>query len=295
MMAYTSRYSSFSVSRQYSPYYYQSNVLDGLFNGLTLLNDGSPGNKFPVPTEYLTYNPGAATVNSSTYLETAINYSRVFDKKHAVGAMLIGTLRNYLTGNAPNLQLSLPSRNEGVSGRATYGYDNRYLFEFNFGYNGSERFAANHRFGFFPSVGAGWVVSNEKFFEPLLNTISQLKFRATYGLVGNDQIGSATDRFFYLSDINLNNGSNGSFGTNFTYSRPGIVTNRYENQDITWEQSKQTNIGMDLTVFKNFNITVDAYQQYRNNILIVRSTIPTTTWGLRQIFLQMQAGLIVRG
>jgi TonB-linked SusC/RagA family outer membrane protein len=94
--------------------------------------------------------------------------------------------------------------------------------------------------------------------------------------VGNDQIGSATDRFFYLSDVNLNNGSYGQFGTNYTYSRPGVVTYRYENQNITWERSRQTNIGMDLTVMKNFNLTVDAYQQYRDNILMVRSTIPTS-------------------
>ncbi|MFC0515518.1 TonB-dependent receptor [Mucilaginibacter angelicae] len=277
-MAYTTRYSYFTVSRQYSPYYYQSNVLNGQFNGLTLLNDGSSGSIGATPTEYLTYNqnPAANVSNSITYIETAVNYNRTFAQKHAVSGLLIGTMRNYLTGNAPTLQLSLPSRNQGVSGRFTYGYDNRYLLEFNFGYNGSERFASNHRFGFFPSVGAGWVVSNEKFFEPLLSTIDNLKFRFTYGLVGNDQIGSPTDRFFYLSDVNLNNGSNGQFGTNYIYSRPGVVTYRYENQNITWEQSRQTNLGMDLTVAKNFTLTVDAYQQKRDNILMVRSTIPTS-------------------
>lgn len=278
VMAYTTRYSYFAVTRQYSPYYYQSNVLNGQFNGLTLLNDGSSGSVGQTPTEYLTYNqnPAANISNSITYIEAAVNYNRTFAQKHAISGLLIGTMRNYLTGNAPTLQLSLPSRNQGVSGRFTYGYDNRYLLEFNFGYNGSERFASNHRFGFFPSVGAGWVVSNEKFFEPLLSTIDNLKFRFTYGLVGNDQIGSANDRFFYLSDVNLNNGSNGQFGTNYTYSRPGVVTNRYENQNITWEQSRQTNIGMDLTVAKNFTLTVDAYQQNRDNILMVRSTIPTS-------------------
>ncbi|SEM60173.1 TonB-linked outer membrane protein, SusC/RagA family [Mucilaginibacter gossypiicola] len=276
VMAYTTRYSYFTVSRQYSPYYYQSNVVNGQFNGLTLLNSGAAGSVGPTPTEYLTYSPGGSVSNSTTYIEAAVNYNRTFGQKHAVSGLLIGTMRNYLTANAPTLQLSLPSRNQGVSGRFTYGYDNRYLVEFNFGYNGSERFASNHRFGFFPSVGAGWVVSNEKFFEPLLSTIDNLKFRFTYGLVGNDQIGSSNDRFFYLSDVNLNNGSYGQFGTNYTYSRPGIVTNRYENQNITWEQSRQTNIGMDLTVAKNFTLTVDAYQQKRDNILMVRSTIPTS-------------------
>jgi TonB-linked SusC/RagA family outer membrane protein len=276
IMAYTVRYANFAVSRQTSPYYYSSNSLDGKFTGLSLINDGSIGNPFPVPTEYLTYSPGANYVNSTTYGEASLNYTRVVNDKHSLGGMLIGTFRNYLTGNATSLQLSLPARNEGVSGRFTYGYDNRYLVEFDFGYNGSERFASNHRFGFFPSIGGGWIVSNEKFFKPLLNQVSQLKFRFTYGLVGNDQIGDANDRFFYLSDINLNGGSSGNFGTNFTYSRPTVSTNRYENQDITWELSKQTNIGMDLTLFNDFTATVDAYQQNRSNILMVRSTIPSS-------------------
>ena len=276
MMAYTERYASFSVSRQVSPYYYRSNSVDGVFTGLTLLNDGSSGSVGATPTEYLTYAPGTAYVNSTTYAEAALNYSRIFDKKHSVGALLIGTIRNYLTGNAPDLQTSLPARNEGVSGRFTYGYDNRYLLEYDFGYNGSERFAANHRFGFFPSVGGGWIVSNENFFKPLSNVVNNLKLRFTYGLVGNDQIGNANDRFFYLSNVNLNGGSNGSFGTNFTYSRPTVSTSRYENDDITWERSKQTNVGMDMTLFHDLNVTVDAYHQHRSNILMVRSSIPTS-------------------
>lgn len=276
MMAYTSRYAQFSVSRQVSPFYYTSSMVDGKLGGIFLINDGSVGNPFPVPTEYLTYTPGTDQVNSTTYAEAALNYARVFNNKHSVGGMLIGTVRNYLTGNASSLQLSLPSRNEGVSGRFTYGYDNRYLVEFDFGYNGSERFASNHRFGFFPSVGGGWVVSNEKFFQPLLNTINQLKFRFTYGLVGNDQIGNAQDRFFYLSQVGLDGGSAGGFGTNFTYSRPTIYIKRYENPDITWEQSKQTNIGLDATLLHDLKLTVDAYHQYRTNILMVRSTVPTS-------------------
>jgi TonB-linked SusC/RagA family outer membrane protein len=276
MMAYTERYASFAVSRQISPYYYSPNIVDGQFTGLTLLNDGSSGSIGNAPTEYLTYAPGTALVNSTTYAEAALNYARTFAGKHAIGGLLIGTIRNYLTGNAPDLQTSLPARNEGVSGRFTYGYDNRYLVEFDFGYNGSERFAANHRFGFFPSIGGGWIVSNEKFFKPLLSVINQLKFRGTYGLVGNDQIGNAQDRFFYLSDVNLNGPSTGNFGTNFTYSRPTISTSRYENDDITWESSKQTNLGMDMTLLHDLTVTVDAYRQVRTNILMVRSSIPTS-------------------
>jgi len=276
VMAYTTRYANFTVGRQYSPYYYSANVVDGVFNGLNLINSGVTGAPGVTPTEYLTYAPGVNNVNSSMYGEAAFNYSRTFNTKHAFSGLLIGTMRDYLTGNAPSLQLSLPSRNMGVSGRFTYGYDNRYLFEANFGYNGSERFAANHRYGLFPSIGAGWIISNEKFMKAFKGTINQLKLRFTYGLVGNDQIGNVDDRFFYLSDINMNGTRKGGFGTDYSYSTPTIATNRYENQAITWETSKQTNIGLDLTVFKNLTVTVDAYQQYRDNILLVRTTIPNS-------------------
>lgn len=276
LMAYTTRYANFSVTRQVNPYYYTSNMVDGKLSGISLINDGSAGNPFPVPTEYLTYAPGDKIVNSTIYTELALNYSRVFNQKHSIGGMLIGTMRNYLTGNAATLQLSLPSRNEGVSGRFTYGYDERYLAEFDFGYNGSERFAVNHRFGFFPSVGGGWVISKERFFKPLLKTVNQLKLRFTYGLVGNDQIGNENDRFFYLSQVGLDGGAVGSFGTNFTYSRPTVYINRYENPDVTWETSRQTNLGLDATFLNDLTLTVDAYRQNRDNILMVRSTIPTS-------------------
>ncbi|MFI5139512.1 MAG: TonB-dependent receptor [Sphingobacteriales bacterium] len=268
MMAYTTRYADFQFSRSISPFYYQANSLNGAFTGLSLINTGETGAPGVMGTRYLSFNPGSSTTNATTYGEAALNYSRVFNNKHAIGALLIGTIRNYLTGNASDLQSSLPARNEGVSGRFTYGYDSRYLVEGNFGYNGSERFAANHRFGFFPSVGAGWIVSNENFFKPLHNIINQLKFRVTYGLAGNDQIGNANQRFFYLSNVNLNGGSTGSFGTLFNYSYPTVSTSQYENQDITWELTKQTNIGMDLTLFRDLEIKVDVYQKYVSNILL---------------------------
>jgi hypothetical protein len=98
----------------------------------------------------------------------------------------------------------------GVSGRFTYAYDERYFSEFNFGYNGSERFAKSERFGFFPSFGFGWYMSNEDFMSSTSDVITKLKLKSTYGLVGNDQIGSAEDRFFYISQVNLNDGVHGS-------------------------------------------------------------------------------------
>jgi len=143
-------------------------------------------------------------------MESALNYNHVFNEKHNFSGLLVYIMRQTLAANAGDLQLSLPTRNEGLSGRATYSYDNRYFGEFNFGYNGSERFYKTHRFGFFPSVGVAWTISNESFFQSLSNSITNLKIRGTYGLVGNDAIGSVTDRFFYLSETNPNDNARGT-------------------------------------------------------------------------------------
>ncbi|MFL5744413.1 MAG: SusC/RagA family TonB-linked outer membrane protein [Niastella sp.] len=268
LMAYTQRYSYFDVTRQYTPFYYQlSYDLQTKVPRLTPLNTNG--------TEYLNYSEGPKTVNTTSYLEAAVNYNRQIGQKHNVSGMLITLFRNYLAANAGSLQLSLPHRNHGVSGRFTYAYDNRYMAEFNFGYNGSERFAQNHRFGFFPSVGLAWNVSNEKFFEPL-SFISKLKLRATYGLVGNDQIGADWERFFYLSDVNMNNGNRSyGFGEMYNNTSNGISVNRYENYDITWERSYKTNVGIELGLWNSLNILVDVYRERRSNILMTRGTIPS--------------------
>ena len=268
VMAYTQRYSYFDVTRQYTPFYYELTYdLQTKEPKLTSLNTNG--------TEYLSYSEGAKTVNTTAYLEAAINYNRQIGKKHNVSGMLITLFRNYLAANSGSLQLSLPHRNNGVSGRFTYAYDNRYMAEFNFGYNGSERFAKNHRFGFFPSVGVAWNVSNEKFMEPL-SFISKLKLRGTYGLVGNDQIGKDDERFFYLSDVNMNNSGRGyTFGETYSSYSTGISVNRYENYDITWERSYKTNIGLELGLWNALNIQVDLYREHRNNILMTRGTIPS--------------------
>jgi len=274
LMTYTQRYSYFDLSRKFNPFFYGATPTDskGENYNLSLLNE----QQTPAPTEYLNYQAGARQANTTTYMEAAVNYSRIFHEKHAVGGLLVTTLRNYLTANATDLQSALPARNQGLSGRFTYGYDNKYLFEANFGYNGSERFAKNNRYGFFPSVGVAWNASNEKFFEPLKSIISNLKFRATYGLVGNDQIGDAKDRFFYLANVDLNSATAGGFGTDYSYSRPGVSILRYPNENITWEKSKTTNLGMDLSLFHSLNLVVEVYKSHRSNILMQRSYIPST-------------------
>ncbi|HTG55092.1 MAG TPA: SusC/RagA family TonB-linked outer membrane protein, partial [Niabella sp.] len=153
LMSYVRRESYLSVSRNYNPYFYNTQLTDGEVT-LLRLNGGGLGSIGTVGTEYLNFSAGARDVLATFYTEAALNYDRAFGR-HTVGGMLITTMRNYVSGNMSSLQLSLPARNQGLSGRFNYGYDNRYLAEFNFGYNGSERFAENSRFGFFPSFGVG--------------------------------------------------------------------------------------------------------------------------------------------
>ncbi len=277
-MAYIKRYSYFQVSRYYNPFYYSASLNpsdESLM--LTVLNDGGTNSVGTTGTEYLNYNEGNKTINSQMYLEAAVNYDQTYQEKHSVSGMLVMLMSSYEDGNAGSLQLSLPKKNMGLSGRFTYGYDRRYMAEFNFGYNGTEKFADNHRFGFFPSFGVAYGISNEAFFAPAKRIVSNLKLRATYGLIGNDAIGNDADRFFYLSDVNLNNSNYGaSFGQDWGYSRTGVSVSRYANYNITWEKSKQLNLGLDLQLFNSLDLVFEIYKQKRTNILQNRSYVGST-------------------
>ncbi|WP_244518963.1 TonB-dependent receptor [Parapedobacter composti] len=272
-LANTTRNAYFSVGRQYNPFYYEFRGESPLSPGTYtyyLINENQG-------TEYLDYNEGEKTVSSVFYMEAALSYNRTFNDKHALSGMLVNIMRNQLNGNAGDLQLSLPFRNLGVSGRFTYAYDSRYYAEFNFGFNGSERFYKTNRFGFFPSFGLAWSVSNEKFWEDLKPVVSNLRIRGTYGLVGNDAIGSPSDRFFYLSNVNMNSSDRShAFGRERGNSKNGISITRYSNPDITWETGYKTNIALELGLLDKLQLTADYFNEHRKNILMVRSDIPTT-------------------
>jgi TonB-linked SusC/RagA family outer membrane protein len=270
----TNRYSYFDSQNAYSPFYYSVNTYDKATDVYSLkwLNPSPTGGN--VATEYLVYQPGSTNLNTFLYLQGALDYTRTFGD-HSVSSSLIATSQQRLYANASTLFNSLPYRNLGLAGRASYSFKNRYFLEFNFGYNGTERFSASHRFGFFPTVGASWVVSNEKFWSrELTDYITRLKFRASYGLVGNDNIGS--QRFYYLSDVNLNGGNFAYFGTDNGYYRNGVRINNYENADVTWETSRQLNLGTEITLFRNLSLIAEYYRYHRYNILQTRSSIPTT-------------------
>jgi TonB-linked SusC/RagA family outer membrane protein len=267
----TSRYSFYNLERKYNPFYYTLGNYDFQSDQYTLIalnpNQG---------TEYLEYNEGNKVITNATYFEASLNYNTTIDDIHEISGMIIGISRELKYANAGDLQRSLPYRNLGVSGRFTYAFDEKYFSEFNFGYNGSERFAKSERFGFFPSFGVGWYISNENFMSAS-DVITKLKFKSTYGLVGNDQIGSAEDRFFYISQVNLNDGSMGApFGNEFTNYINGVSIDRYANDQITWEKAKMLNIGFELGLFGKIDIQADYFTEYRSNILMDRAQVPAS-------------------
>ncbi|SMC89712.1 TonB-linked outer membrane protein, SusC/RagA family [Pedobacter nyackensis] len=270
----TNRYSYFDVVRAYGSYYYGISTYDKLNNvyALNWLNE------LQGPTAHEDIRPfgGSRDVNTNLYAQATLDYSRLFNEKHNVGATLIYTMQQSLfTTNDFSVQASLPRRNIGLSGRASYAYDNRYFAEFNFGYNGSERFYKDKQFGFFPTLGLGWVISNEKFWKS--SFINKLKLRGSYGLVGNDRIGRDQDRFFYLSSVNLANGGRGaSFGFDNSYFKPGVSIDRYPNLLITWEKSYQKNLAIELSLFNKLNFVGEVYEKRTKNILQDRYSIPTT-------------------
>ncbi|WP_240903064.1 TonB-dependent receptor [Sphingobacterium sp. SGG-5] len=279
----TTRISGFDLTRAYDPFYYQ--ILPGQYDRFTdeyRLAELNP----TTGNEYIVYNPGYKTVQSSFYGEASLAYNRTFNEIHAVSGMVVGIARNSLTANASTLAASLPQRNLGLSGRLTYGYNSRYFAEFNFGYNGSEKFDRGHRWGFFPSVGLAWSIDKEDFWRgELKEVISKLKLRGTYGLVGNDEIGS--QRFFYLSEVGIGDGGNFSTGYNFNgIDHNGVLIRNYANPNIGWEIARKTNLGVEVGLFNGkIDMIADLFHEYRTNILQSRADIPAEMglWSTPQV------------
>ncbi|NDV80994.1 TonB-dependent receptor [Bacteroides sp. 51] len=272
VMVSTSRYSYTDLNRAYDPFYYTVGLYLPSQNDYVLLPINPNGGK-----EYLGYNPGGKDISTTNYMEGALDYAKAIGD-HSLSGLLVFQLSDRKISNADELQKSLAYRNLGLSGRFTYAYDSRYFAEFNFGYNGSERFAKNERFGFFPSIGLGYMISNEAFWEPLEEKINKLKLKLTYGLVGNDAIGSDDDRFFYLPNLKMDDdGKRQYFGTDFTNGIDGITVTRYANSLITWERSKKLNAGIEVGLFNGtIDIQADYFREKRDRILLDRTHISST-------------------
>jgi TonB-linked SusC/RagA family outer membrane protein len=206
--------------------------------------------------------------------QVSLEYARTFDEKHDVTGLLVYQQRDYRNNNPWDYYLSLPVRNQGIAGRVTYGYNSRYLAEANFGYNGSENFAQGKRFGFFPSFALGYNISNEAFWEPVKNVVSNLKLRASWGIVGNSEISTdAADRFPYLTKVSLS-GRSFTFGDDWQTSRTGAMITRYGADDARWEKGVKKNIGFDMSLFKALDITLNVFNENRNGIFMQYRTLP---------------------
>lgn len=217
-------------------------------------------------SEFLDHSSNANYGNNSTYLEFSLGYNHTFAKKHAVDALFLYNQRSYDWGDIQ------PKRSQGIAGRLSYTFDRRYVGEFNFGYNGSENFAKGHRFGFFPSLALGWIISEEKFMRNCADWLTLLKLKGSIGKVGNDDIGGR--RFAYLTTINT-----GASGYNFGYSgdywRGGYSEGEVGVNNLTWETSTKTNVGIELGLWNEFNLQFDYFYEHRTNIFMQRKTIPT--------------------
>lgn len=169
----------------------------------------------------------------------------------------------------------IPNRNMGVSMRGTYGWRDKYFAEASFGYNGSERFAKDHQFGFFPALGAAWIASKERFLaDHTAHWLSFLKFRFSWGKVGNDGV-IKTPRFTHLPLLDNDSALDPAPSGN-NISRPYVAS--YPNEKLTWEIAEQSNIGIETKFFGGIvELNADIYQEIRHNILDYRYTMPSTT------------------
>ena len=205
--------------------------------------------------------------NKKTYLEASLNYDRTFNDDHRVSALFLFNQQSKLLYPKGTLEDAIPYRMMGIAGRATYSWKDRYFAEFNIGYNGAENFSPKHRFGTFPAFGVGWVVSNEKFWQPLSKAVSFLKIRYTDGKVGNSEVSDR--RFMYLDQMKENGDYGYKFGPNGT-KWAGYETGNMA-VDLIWEESRKQDLGIDLKLFNDdLSIVFDLFKERRENILLKR-------------------------
>ena len=211
------------------------------------------------------------------YFEASLNYNRTFGDHSVTGLVLYNQSKEYY----PSSYSDIPRGYVGLVGRATYDYKKRYLLEFNIGYNGSENFHPDRRFGVFPAGSVGWVVSDEPFFEPIKSVVSFFKLRASWGLVGNDKIGGS--RFMYLADPYIVNNSSlatrsgwaYNFGVDNSTNHLGSYENARNNPNVSWEKAFKQNYGVDANFLgERLQASFDYYLEHRTDILLRNLTAP---------------------
>ncbi|WP_242202766.1 TonB-dependent receptor [Aestuariivivens insulae] len=211
------------------------------------------------------------------YLETALNYENTFGK-HDVSGLLLFNQSDYrdATSRVGTYTAAIPYRQRNLVGRVNYGFENKYFVEANFSYSGSDNFIPSKRYGFFPSFGAGWVISKEKFFEPVTDVMSFFKVRYSYGLSGNANINNPNNRFLYLSTIGDSGG--------YTFGVPGATrgyTGFGETRiggNVKWETSYRHNLGVEMNFLNNdLKLIVELFKERREGILLRDYSIPYTS------------------
>lgn len=208
---------------------------------------------------------------TTTNMEASLTYEREFNYAHNVSALLLFSTRNKYNNVPATFEQSFAYKNMGLAGRATYSYKDRYFGEFNFGYNGSENFAPGKRFGFFPSIAVGYMISNEPFWDNIKETVNMLKFKVSYGKIGNDQIGGSR-RFAYNSTVNTS-AAGFTFG-NTPIAIGGITTGEVGNSSVQWEEALKFNTGVEMTLFKDLSLQIDYFSDHRSGIFIERQSTP---------------------
>ena len=203
------------------------------------------------------------------YMETALSYDQSFGSHNVTGLLLYNQSKTYY----PSLYSDIPSGYVGLAARVTYDYRSKYLIDMNLGYNGSENFAPENRFGFFPAVSVGWTLSEENFLKDKVSWLDFLKLRASFGSVGNDRLGS--NRFLYLPDSYSIDSGSYSFGTTTATNMIGAAEERLGNPLVTWERALKQNFGVDARFLNgSLSLSVDVFKEMRSNILTTRNTVP---------------------
>lgn len=279
----------FKVKASYnSDYTAQKNRENGYGTGLSFVAtvvDGQEVLRKENITWPLPYSEGKWG-NRNWYAEASFDYARKFGDHNITGLLLYNQSKTYYPwDSSASLYESIPKGYVGLVGRITYDYATKYLVDFNIGYNGSENFAPDKRYGLFPSISLGWIPSNEDWWEPVKNVIGYLKIRGSWGLVGNDNTNGARFLYlpgawqFYTGSMTVdpqNRGAN--FGTNGNWL-PAVKELTSGNPNVTWETARKINVGVDAAFLRDrLHAYVDFFWEDRKDILVSNtSTLPAVT------------------
>lgn len=249
---------SYSNTRYRKPYYYTMANYNDATNTYKLKKTQTGDDVMGDPKM-------SKNTKSHNYFEGGMYYNNGFGN-HDVTGVVIYTQEE-------KTEQAIPSRNQAVRARVTYGFGGRYLAEASLTYQGSEKFYGSKKWGTFPSVAVGYMISNEKFWKPLSKVVNKLKFKASYGVVGNDNITPNDERFFFLSSISQ--GELGFvWGKDFSNGYNTYKVTRYPNPDITWEMAYKQNFGFEMELWNFATIQLDYFREHRKNIYMARNNIP---------------------